>query len=63
MPLYARYGVRHLWLVDPLVKTLEVYTLEKSAWVVVGLYKDNDAVSAPPFQEISIRLPEVWGEV
>jgi len=25
MPLYAKYGVQYLWLVAPLLKTLEVY--------------------------------------
>lgn len=63
MPLYARYGVGHLWLVDPLQKTLEVYALEKNTWVVAGLYKDDEHISAPPFQEITIRLAEVWGEL
>jgi len=63
MPLYARHGVAYLWLVDPLAKTLEVYTLAKTAWVVTGLYKDDDEISAPPFQEITLRLAEMWGEM
>ncbi len=25
MPLYAQVGVKHFWLVDPILKTLEVY--------------------------------------
>jgi Uma2 family endonuclease len=27
MPLYARYGVQYVWLVDPLEKKLEVFKL------------------------------------
>ncbi len=27
MPIYARFGVVHAWLVDPLKRTLDAYTL------------------------------------
>jgi Uma2 family endonuclease len=27
MPIYAREGVRHAWLIDPITKTLEVFVL------------------------------------
>jgi len=60
MPLYAKYGVKHLWLVDPLLKTLEVYELRDERWLNVQNYKDNDAVSAVPFNEIVIQLNDLW---
>jgi Uma2 family endonuclease len=60
MPLYAKYGVRYLWLVDPLLKTLEVYELHNGNWLNIGMYKDNDAVSAVPFNEIVIQLDDLW---
>src|SRR2546426_9535042 len=34
MAIYAREQVSHLWLVDPLPHTLEVYRLEGQRWVV-----------------------------
>jgi len=60
MPLYAKYGVRYLWLVDPLLKTLEVYELRDGCWLNIKNYKDNDAVSAVPFNEIVIQLDDLW---
>lgn len=30
MPIYAREGVRHAWLVDPIARTTEIYTLRES---------------------------------
>jgi len=60
MPLYAKYGVLYLWLVDPLLKTLEVYELKNGCWLNVKTYKDNDAVSAVPFNEIVIQLDDLW---
>lgn len=60
MPLYARYGVSHLWLVDPLIKTLEVYELQNGRWSNLNTFKDDDVVSALPFQEIVIQLVDLW---
>ena len=34
MPIYAREGVGHLWLVDPIARTVEVYRLDGGRWVV-----------------------------
>jgi len=63
MIVYAKYGVPHLWLVDPLARTLETYLLENARWTVAGLYKDDDAVSAAPFDQLTLSLNDLWGEV
>ena len=60
MPLYAKYGVKHLWLVDPLLKILEAYELLNGCWLNVKTFKDNDVVSVVPFQEITIQLNDLW---
>jgi Uma2 family endonuclease len=62
MPLYAKYGVQHIWLLDPLAKTLEVYQLETQYWKLIGTFSGNDNVSILPFQEINIELSFLWGE-
>src|SRR5262249_35501952 len=36
MRAYAREGIAHLWLLDPLARTLEVYGLEGGRWVVLA---------------------------
>ena len=35
MPIYARAGVGHIWLLDPELRTLEVYALESERWVLL----------------------------
>ena len=61
MPLYARYGVPHIWLVDPVARTLEAYTLVEGAWKATAAYRGNEAaVRAEPFAEISIDLASLW---
>ncbi len=60
MPLYARYGVRFAWLVDPKARTLEAFALDRESWVPLGLFRDDDRVSIAPFDAISIHLAELW---
>ena len=62
MPLYARYGVSHLWLIDPLAKTLDVFRLEAGRWVVLSLFAEADKVRAEPFEEVEIDLNSLWIE-
>jgi Uma2 family endonuclease len=62
MPLYAQQGVQHLWLVDPDLRTLEIYALNGDKhWTLLTTLKDNDAVSQPPFDAIEFGLGVLWG--
>jgi Uma2 family endonuclease len=60
MPVYARFGVAYLWLVDPIARTLESFALEDGRWVVTGQFKDDDPVAIPPFEELSLELGNLW---
>ncbi|MGE0826200.1 MAG: Uma2 family endonuclease [Candidatus Binatia bacterium] len=62
MPIYAREQVRHLWLVDPLQRTLEVYRLEERQWVVVSVHGDTEVVRAEPFEAIALDMDRWWLE-
>lgn len=60
MPLYAHYGVHFAWLVDPKTYTLEAYELVDAKWRPLDIFRDDDTVSAPPFDAIVIRLADLW---
>ena len=60
MPIYAREGVRHAWLVDPIARTLEVFVLEGRRWVASGTWRDSDRVRVPPFEAIELDLSVLW---
>ena len=63
MPLYAREGVRHAWLVDPIARTLEVFALSSSGrWVVAGVHRDAARVRAEPFDAIELDLALLWAK-
>ncbi len=62
MGVYAREGVRHLWFVDPLARTLEVYRLEDRRWIVASTHGGDEVVRAEPFDAIAVGLQHWWLE-
>ncbi len=60
MPLYAREYVEHIWLIDPDQKTLEAYALQDGHWLLLGAYKDDERVSLPPFEVLTLELSALW---
>jgi Uma2 family endonuclease len=58
--IYAREGVRHVWLVDPLARTLEVLSLEEGRWVIAETHAGDDVVRAAPFAAVEIELARLW---
>jgi len=60
LPIYANHGVRHVWLLDPVLRTLEVLQLEASRWIVAGNYGGGDKVRAEPFDAVEIDLAALW---
>jgi hypothetical protein len=66
MPIYAREGVRHAWLLDPLLKTLEVFALSAPSsgrvWTPSGLHRDDARVRAAPFDAIELELALLWAK-
>jgi Uma2 family endonuclease len=62
MRVYAREQVAHLWIIDPILRTLEVYRLEDGRWVVASTHAGADAVRAEPFDALELRLARWWLE-
>lgn len=60
MHVYAREGVSHLWLVEPLHETLETYRLDQGRWIVAGTYAADDSVRAAPFDAVELALHRWW---
>jgi Uma2 family endonuclease len=60
MPVYAREGVHHLWFVDPLLHTLEVFRLDGPGYRVVGTWHDEAKVRTEPFEAFELDLAVLW---
>jgi Uma2 family endonuclease len=61
LPFYAGTGVAHAWVVDPGVRTLEVYRRSGSAWLLIAAWHGEAVVRAEPFDAVEIRLGLLWG--
>lgn len=73
LAIYADFGVGHAWYVDPTARTLEVFALTgadaewaskapKRKWLLAATFKDDDAVTAPPFEAHTFTLSALWAE-
>jgi Uma2 family endonuclease len=60
MKAYAREGVSHLWLVEPLQQSLEAYRLEDRRWSQQGHWSGAATVHAEPFEVLPLKLTSLW---
>jgi len=58
--IYAREGVSHLRLVNPLAKILEVYRLSDGKWTLLQTSVNDEVVQAEPFGNVSIEMSRWW---
>ena len=58
--IYALYGVRHLWHLDPRAKTLETFVLQDENWLLTHTFIDHEDVCAPPFDALAFSLGLLW---
>jgi Uma2 family endonuclease len=59
---YAREGVGHAWLVDPILRTLEVLRLDGGRWTLLATHDGDEVVRAEPFVEVELELASLWVE-
>lgn len=62
LPLYAREGVSHAWIVNPTTRTLEAYRLEGGGWRLLATHADAAIARVEPFDAIEFDLRVLWGE-
>jgi Uma2 family endonuclease len=61
MPIYAREGVAHAWLLDPIARTLEAYTLGRGRrWGKPAIHRGEARVALPPFEALTLDLSSLW---
>lgn len=58
--IYRREGVGHVWLVDPVGRTLEIFRLADEVYVWVATHADDVVIRAEPFDAIELQLGLLW---
>lgn len=60
LPVYAREGVAHVWLLDPLEQYLEVLRLDGETYRIIVTHVSDAKVRAQPFDAIELDLSVLW---
>jgi Uma2 family endonuclease len=58
--LYARHGVKELWLVDPLLLQIQIYDFARDTAKPVHLVEENETLSSPLLPGLTISAAEVF---
>ncbi len=58
--LYARHGVPHYWLLDPLARTLEALHLDRGVWVELGVWGEGDVARIEPFAAVELDVGRLF---
>ena len=60
LPRYARNGVEHAWIVDPILRTLEVYRRDWNGFEPVDAFSGDAIARAEPFDALDLPLAALW---
>jgi Uma2 family endonuclease len=58
--IYAREGVAHAWLIDPLRQSLEVLALTSGSLEQIEEHHGGSLVRARPFDAVELELRALW---
>lgn len=60
---YARAGIRYYWILDPQLRSLEVFELGRGGRYSIALSAASGAVRIPGCPGLVVELDELWKEV
>ena len=60
MQMFARYGVREYWIVDPSARAIEVYALRENAYALTQRTGRGDVVASLVLPDLALRSDDVF---
>ena len=60
LPLYARAGIAHVWLIDPAAQIVEVFETIPGRPTQVASAAGDDVARLAPFDDLPIALAPLW---
>lgn len=60
LDLYARHGVPYYWIVDPVARVIEAYTLGDSGYRLSARLAGDQPAALPPFGDLPLDPAALW---
>ena len=60
LPIYAREKILHVWLVDPKVRSVEVFRLAGESYQYVTVVGEDERARLEPFEALELELSALW---
>jgi Uma2 family endonuclease len=60
MQMFARYGVREYWVIDPVKETIEVHRLEAGSYLLVQRVSGEDKVESAVLPAAALRAGSIF---
>jgi Uma2 family endonuclease len=60
LPLYAKHSVAHVWLADPIERSLEVLKLDGPSYRLEGVFGGDERARIAPFDAIEFDVGALW---
>jgi Uma2 family endonuclease len=58
--MYARFGVREYWVVDPVDETIEIFVLERASYRVAQMVGRYDTASSPSIDGLAVDTSQIF---
>jgi len=58
--IYARAGVKEMWLIDPVLQQIHVYDFDRNPAKAVQLVEDDEDFTTPLLPGLKVSAPEVF---
>lgn len=58
--IYAREGVGHYWIVNPIERILEAFAFQHGSWVLIAALQDDNPAAIAPFEQLLFDLGRLW---
>jgi Uma2 family endonuclease len=59
---YGAAGVPHIWMIDPVARTLDTFVLRGGVWLPAASLKGADEVRVAPFDAVAFPLSALWAD-
>lgn len=60
LPLYGVHEVEYAWIVEPTLRTIEVFRRETGRWTLHAVHGGDEPARIVPFDAIELPLATLW---